>query len=38
MSYAPEIAQGMLKKQQALATVAARRTIVEGVVDIAHGN
>jgi len=37
MSYAPEIAQGMLKKQQAMATVAARRTIVDGVVDIAHG-
>jgi len=37
MSYAPEIAQGMLKKQQALATVAARRTIVDGVVDIAYG-
>jgi len=37
MSYAPEIAQGMLKKQQALATVSARKTIVEGVVDIAYG-
>lgn len=37
MSYAPEIAQGMLKKQQALATVAARKTIVDGVVDIAYG-
>jgi len=37
MSYAPEIAQGMLKRQQALATVSARRTIVEGVVEIAHG-
>jgi len=37
MSYAAEIAQGMLKKQQALATVSARRVIVEGVVDIAHG-
>jgi len=37
MSYAPEIAQGMLKRQQAMATVAARRTIVEGVVDIAYG-
>jgi len=37
MSYAPEIAQGMLKRQQALATVSARKTIVEGVVDIAHG-
>eukprot|EP01114_Cavostelium_apophysatum_P019271 TRINITY_DN6160_c0_g1_i1.p1 TRINITY_DN6160_c0_g1~~TRINITY_DN6160_c0_g1_i1.p1 ORF type:complete len:279 (-),score=49.00 TRINITY_DN6160_c0_g1_i1:71-907(-) len=37
MSYAPEIAQGMLKRQQAMATVAARKTIVDGVVDIAHG-
>jgi len=37
MSYAPEIAQGMLKKQQALATVSARKTIVDGVVDIAYG-
>jgi len=37
MSYAPEIAQGMLKRQQAMATVAARRTIVDGVVDIAYG-
>jgi len=37
MSYAPEIAQGMLKRQQALATISARRTIVDGVVDIAYG-
>jgi len=37
MSYAPEIAQGMLKKQQALATVSARKVIVDGVVDIAFG-
>ncbi|PRP88313.1 hypothetical protein PROFUN_03422 [Planoprotostelium fungivorum] len=37
LSYAPEIAQGMLKKQQAMATVGARRTIVEGAVEIAHG-
>jgi len=37
MSYAPEIASGMLKKQQALATVSARKTIVDGVVDIAYG-
>jgi len=37
MSYAPEIAQGMLKRQQALATVSARKVIVEGVVDIAYG-
>jgi len=37
MSYAPEIAQGMLKRQQALATVSARKVIVEGVVEIAYG-
>jgi len=37
MSYAPEIAQGMLKRQQALATVSARKVIVEGVVNIAFG-
>jgi regulator of protease activity HflC (stomatin/prohibitin superfamily) len=37
LSYAPEIAQGMLRKQQAMATVAARKTIVEGAVEIAHG-
>jgi len=37
LSYAPEIAQGMLKKQQAMATVAARKTIVEGAVEIAYG-
>jgi hypothetical protein len=27
----------MLRKQQAMATVAARKTIVEGAVEIAHG-
>jgi len=37
LSYAPEIAAGMLKKQQAMATVAARKTIVEGAVEIAYG-
>jgi len=37
LSYAPEIAQGMLKKQQAMATVSARRVIVDGVVEIAYG-
>lgn len=37
ISYAPEIAQGMLKRQQAMATVAARTTIVNGAVEIAHG-
>jgi len=35
ISYAPEIASGMLKKQQATAMVAARKTIVDGAVDIA---
>jgi len=37
ISYAPEISQGMLRKQQASALVASRRTIVKGAVDIAHG-
>jgi len=37
ISYAPEIAAGMLKRQQAAATVQARRVIVQGAVDIAHG-
>jgi len=37
LSYAPEIAQGMLKRQQASAMVAARKIIVDGVVDIAYG-
>jgi regulator of protease activity HflC (stomatin/prohibitin superfamily) len=36
MSYAPEIAAGMLKKQQAHALVAARATIVEGAVGTAY--
>jgi len=35
ISYAPEIAQGMLKKQQAMAMIAARRTLVTGAVKIA---
>eukprot|EP01126_Amoeba_proteus_P056466 TRINITY_DN709_c0_g2_i4.p1 TRINITY_DN709_c0_g2~~TRINITY_DN709_c0_g2_i4.p1 ORF type:complete len:142 (+),score=16.71 TRINITY_DN709_c0_g2_i4:731-1156(+) len=35
ISYAPEIAQGMLKKQQAGAIVQARNTLVEGAVKIA---
>jgi len=35
LSYAPEIASGMLVRQQAEATVAARSTIVEGAVGIA---
>jgi regulator of protease activity HflC (stomatin/prohibitin superfamily) len=32
LAYAPEIAQAMLRRQQASAVVAARRTIVEGAV------
>ena len=32
LSYAPEIAQAMLRRQQASAIVAARQTIVEGAV------
>ena len=32
LSFAPEIAQAMLRRQQASAVVAARRTIVEGAV------
>jgi len=34
LQYAPEIASGMLVRQQAQALVAARRTIVEGAVGI----
>jgi len=37
ISYAPEIAAGMLRRQQAAATVAARKVIVLGAVEIAHG-
>lgn len=36
LSYAPEISSGMLKRQQALALVEARRAIVEGAVGTAH--
>mmetsp|Transcript_8020 Transcript_8020/g.8861 ORF Transcript_8020/g.8861 Transcript_8020/m.8861 type:complete len:290 (+) Transcript_8020:800-1669(+) len=36
LSYAPEIAAGMLKRQQAKALVDARKTIVSGAVDIAY--
>jgi len=36
ISYAPEIAQGMLKKQQAMAMISARRTLVKGAVKIAY--
>ncbi|WP_264767410.1 SPFH domain-containing protein, partial [Klebsiella pneumoniae] len=32
LAYAPEIAQAMLRRQQALAVVAARRLIVEAAV------
>ena len=34
LSYAPEIANAMLKKQQAEAVVSARRTIIEGAVSM----
>jgi len=37
LSYAPEIAQAMLVRQQAQATVKARKVIVEGAVGIAEG-
>ena len=32
LAYAPEIASSMLKRQQAVAIVAARKKIVEGAV------
>jgi len=32
LAYAPEIANAMLRRQQAMAIIAARRTIVEGAV------
>jgi len=35
ISYAPEIAAGMLKRQQAVAMLQARQTIVQGAVEIA---
>jgi len=37
LSYAPEIAAGMLRRQQARAMVAARKKIVQGAVEIAYG-
>jgi len=37
LAYAPEIAAGMLKRQQANALVEARKTIVIGAVEIASG-
>jgi len=36
MSYAPEIAQVMLRKQQATAILNARKTIVDGAVNLVH--
>jgi len=36
ISYAREIAPGMLKKQQAMAMISARRTLVSGAVKIAY--
>jgi regulator of protease activity HflC (stomatin/prohibitin superfamily) len=36
LTYSPEIAQSMLLRQQALAMVDARKTLVEGAVDIVH--
>ena len=36
LTYAPEIAQAMLMRQQALALVDARKTLVEGAVEIAN--
>jgi len=37
LSYAAEIAQGMLKRQQAQALINARTSIVSGAIDIALG-
>jgi len=34
LTYAPEIAQAMLMRQQALSMIDARKTIVEGAVEI----
>ncbi|CAM3299409.1 SPFH domain-containing protein [Stackebrandtia soli] len=36
LAYAPEIAQAMLRRQQASAVVAARQQIVEGAVSMVH--
>lgn len=36
LAYAPEIAQAMLRRQQADAIIAARRRIVEGAVGMVH--
>jgi hypothetical protein len=37
LSYAPEIAQSMLRRQQADAVVAARERLVEGAVGMVRG-
>jgi len=37
LQYAPEIAQGMLMRQQAQAMIEARKYIVEGAVDVVSG-
>lgn len=37
LAYTPEIAQSMLLRQQAMAMVDARRTLVEGAVQTTHG-
>lgn len=37
LSYAPEIANGMLKKQGALVTLSAKQKIAQGAIDIAFG-
>ncbi|WP_144577283.1 SPFH domain-containing protein [Agrobacterium sp. DE0009] len=34
LAYAPEIASSMLRRQQAAAVIAARRTIVKGAVEL----
>jgi len=36
LTYAPEIAQAMLMRQQAMALIDARKTIVQGAVEIVH--
>lgn len=36
LAYAPEIAPAMLRRQQAQAIIAARRSIVDGAVDMVH--
>ncbi len=36
LAYAPEIAEAMLRRQQASAIIAARQKIVEGAVSMVH--